>query len=131
MEFPSKPSVNSSEVRKNEQLEESNQSSSTTGEDWCGHGLVDALLSQVDAEALTEILSIQKKLLDRFEKTNEMLRTCNRLLEKRYEAARKEFSTYRSLIFQAKSDLESIFNRIRVLKQNLPEIQKPGNIDGD
>ncbi|VDN20755.1 unnamed protein product [Gongylonema pulchrum] len=54
----------------------------------------------------------------RFEKTNEMLVNCCALSSRRLEKAKKELIFNRQLILEMKSDLESIFRRIRALKQN-------------
>ncbi|KAI6189198.1 hypothetical protein M3Y98_00436700 [Aphelenchoides besseyi] len=81
--------------------------------------LVELLKSQVDHDTIEEILSAQRKTLDRFEKTNEMLATCRSLSEKRMEDTRKQFSTGKETINQAKADLESIFRRLKTIKQAL------------
>jgi hypothetical protein len=81
----------------------------------------DALLSQVDEENVNDIVKIQKKTLERFEKTNEMLRNCCILSEQRLEKAKKDFVANKDVILQAKSDLESIFRRIRIFKQILEQ----------
>lgn len=52
------------------------------------------------------------------EKTNEMLTNCCGLSANRLEKARKDLVENRQLILEMKSDLESIFRRIRVFKQN-------------
>lgn len=48
-----------------------------------------------------------------------MLSNCCSLTEKRLEKAKKDFAANKEMILQAKSDLESIFRRIRVFKQAL------------
>lgn len=60
--------------------------------------------------------------LSRFEKTNEMLSTCVALSESRYESARKEFMYYTKLLIDMKCDLDSIFRRVRIFKQNLRQL---------
>ncbi|VDM96961.1 unnamed protein product [Onchocerca ochengi] len=57
-------------------------------------------------------------ILTQFEKTNEMLTNCCILSAQRLEKARKDLAENRQLILEMKSDLESIFRRIRVFKQN-------------
>ncbi|CAG9538243.1 unnamed protein product [Cercopithifilaria johnstoni] len=89
---------------------------STSAEDNEEH-LVEALISQVDDEAITKIIQLQKKSLAHFEKTNEMLINCCRLSANRLEKARKDLAESKQLILEMKSDLESIFRRIRIFKQ--------------
>jgi peptidoglycan hydrolase CwlO-like protein len=50
-----------------------------------------------------------------------MLATCRNLTEKRLEDAKKQFTVGKDLINQSKSDLESIFQRIRNLKTILAD----------
>uniref|UniRef100_A0A7E5A0J5 KxDL domain-containing protein n=1 Tax=Panagrellus redivivus TaxID=6233 RepID=A0A7E5A0J5_PANRE len=80
---------------------------------------VDALLSQVDEDNVDDIIKIQKKALERFEKTNEMLITCVALSEKRLERAKTEFVENKKLLVNAKSDLEVVFRKLRNMKQLL------------
>uniref|UniRef100_A0AC34QR84 KxDL domain-containing protein n=1 Tax=Panagrolaimus sp. JU765 TaxID=591449 RepID=A0AC34QR84_9BILA len=87
---------------------------------------VDSLMSQIDQDNVDDIIKIQKKSMKRFEKTNEMLVNCVALSEKRLEKAKSEFAAHKSLIIDAKNDLESIFKKLRNIKQILmnkyPEI---------
>lgn len=62
---------------------------------------------------------IQRDMLGRFEKTNEMLINFNMLSSGRYEATLKEFQKHTQLLFDMKKDLDSIFRRIRVVKSRL------------
>ncbi|KAI6224354.1 KxDL motif-containing protein [Aphelenchoides fujianensis] len=87
---------------------------------------IELLKSQVNRETIEEILAVQRKTLDRFEKTNEMLATCRSLSEKRMEDARKQFNAGKETVNQAKSDLESVFKKLNTIKAALsaryPEI---------
>ncbi|KAI6215815.1 hypothetical protein M3Y94_00429100 [Aphelenchoides besseyi] len=76
----------------NESTKTASSSSSEVGS-FNEESLVELLKSQVDRDTIEEILSAQRKTLDRFEKTNEMLATCRSLSEKRMEDARKQFAT--------------------------------------
>ena len=80
---------------------------------------MESLKSQVDGGNTEDIIQGQKKALERFEKTNEMLATCSTLAEKRLEKARKEFAANKEQILQAKADLDSIFRRILLFKRTL------------
>ncbi|KAI6229497.1 KxDL domain-containing protein [Aphelenchoides besseyi] len=102
----------------NESTKTASSSSSEVGS-FNEESLVELLKSQVDRDTIEEILSAQRKTLDRFEKTNEMLATCRSLSEKRMEDARKQFATGKETINQAKADLESIFRRLKAIKQSL------------
>uniref|UniRef100_A0A915ERI6 KxDL domain-containing protein n=1 Tax=Ditylenchus dipsaci TaxID=166011 RepID=A0A915ERI6_9BILA len=82
---------------------------------------IESLTSQVDEENIEDIIRNQKKSLERFEKTNEMLSTCCALTERRLDKAKKEFAANKEVILQAKADLESIFRRIRGFKQTLSQ----------
>lgn len=48
-----------------------------------------------------------------------MLSNCVSLTDKRLEKAKKDFAANKEMIIQAKTDLESIFRRIRIFKQAL------------
>lgn len=65
------------------------------------------------------LFSLNSHRLIRFEKTNEMLSNCCLLSAKRLERAKKELTENKELILQMKSDLESVFRRIRIFKQDL------------
>uniref|UniRef100_A0AAF5PSD8 KxDL domain-containing protein n=1 Tax=Wuchereria bancrofti TaxID=6293 RepID=A0AAF5PSD8_WUCBA len=99
---------------------------SSTSVDGSEEHLVETLMSQVDDEAITTIIGLQKKSLAQFEKTNEMLTNCCVLSASRLEKARKDLAENRQLILEMKSDLESIFRRIRTFKQNY--ITKYGDV---
>uniref|UniRef100_A0A915BEE0 KxDL domain-containing protein n=1 Tax=Parascaris univalens TaxID=6257 RepID=A0A915BEE0_PARUN len=94
-------------------------SSSSTDEGSGEEHLVESLVSQVDSDNIAAIIRLQKKSLIRFEKTNEMLSNCCILSAKRLERAKKELTENKELILQMKSDLESVFRRIRIFKQDL------------
>ncbi|VDO12601.1 unnamed protein product [Brugia timori] len=91
---------------------------SSTSVDGSEEHLVETLMSQVDDEDITTIIGLQKKSLAQFEKTNEMLTNCCILSASRLEKARKDLAENRQLILEMKSDLESVFRRIRTFKQN-------------
>ncbi|KAI1729481.1 kxDL motif-containing protein [Ditylenchus destructor] len=97
------------------------KTSSTEEGSYREENFIESLTSQVDEENIEDIIRCQKKSLERFEKTNEMLSTCCALTERRLESAKKQFAANRELILQTKADLESIFRRIRGFKQALSQ----------
>merc|ERR1719158_110328 len=61
----------------------------------------------------------QKKMLQRFEKTNEMLTNVNTLSACRLERATSDFKKHTATVLDMKKDLDSIFKRIRNIKARL------------
>ncbi|KAK7789313.1 hypothetical protein R5R35_013286 [Gryllus longicercus] len=74
------------------------------------------IVNQQDVEAM---IRAQKQMLQRFEKTNEMLTNCNALSVNRLKTAGTEFKKHTQLLLEMKKDLDNIFKRIRVLKNKL------------
>jgi len=79
------------------------------------------LVNQQDVESM---IRAQKKMLQRFEKTNEMLSNCNTLSATRLERASKDFRGHINHLNEMKQDLESVFKRIRAIKTKL-SVQHP------
>jgi len=69
-------------------------------------------------EVLVQVRA-QKKMLQRFEKTNEMLTNVNTLSQTRLERATTDFKKHTALVVDMKKDLDSIFKRIRNIKAKL------------
>jgi hypothetical protein len=65
------------------------------------------------------IVRAQKKMLQRFEKTNEMLTNVNSLSATRLERAQNDFKKHTQNVVEMKKDLEVIFKRIRNIKAKL------------
>merc|ERR1712109_304309 len=61
------------------------------------------IVNQQDVEAM---IRAQKKMLQRFEKTNEMLSNCNSLSATRLERANKDFTRHVLHLKEVKKDLE-------------------------
>ncbi|XP_041464088.1 kxDL motif-containing protein 1-like isoform X2 [Lytechinus variegatus] len=80
---------------------------------------LDSLLSMVNQEDMIAILKAQSQMLDRFEKTNEMLSNFNRLSAKRYEKTFEQFKEHTETLLTMKKDLDTVFRRIRALKKKL------------
>ncbi|BFY98292.1 hypothetical protein BsWGS_01332 [Bradybaena similaris] len=78
-----------------------------------------SLMEQVNREDVASMVYIQRDMLSRFEKTNEMLINFNILSANRFDATVKDFQKHTQLLFDMKKDLDTVFKRIRVLKQRL------------
>ncbi|XP_065347247.1 kxDL motif-containing protein CG10681 [Cloeon dipterum] len=74
------------------------------------------LVNQQDVESM---IRAQKQMLQRFEKTNEMLINCNALSAGRLQSAQAEFKKHSQLLIEMKKDLDNIFKRTRALKTKL------------
>ncbi|XP_026477199.1 kxDL motif-containing protein CG10681-like [Ctenocephalides felis] len=74
------------------------------------------LVNQGDVESM---IRAQKQMLQRFEKTNEMLINCNSLSAGRLRSAGAEFKKYTQQLVDMKKDLDYIFKKIRVIKTKL------------
>lgn len=77
------------------------------------------ILNMVNAEDVNAIILAQKNMLDRFEKTNEMLLNFNGLSSARLQQMSERFLQHTRALLELKRDLDSIFRRIRTLKGKL------------
>jgi len=73
-------------------------------------------INQQDVELM---IRAQKQMLQRFEKTNEMLVNCNALSQVHLQKANQEFKKHIVLLNDVKKDLDNIFKRVRVLKSKI------------
>ncbi|XP_045103838.1 kxDL motif-containing protein CG10681-like [Portunus trituberculatus] len=80
---------------------------------------VQGLAGQINQQDVEAIIRAQKQMLQRFEKTNEMLSNCNSLSATRFALAQKEFKKHTALLVDMKKDLDNIFKRIRTIKTKL------------
>ncbi|NXA55753.1 KXDL1 protein, partial [Nothocercus julius] len=71
------------------------------------------VLGMVNAEDVNAIIQAQKNMLDRFEKTNEMLLNFNNLSSVRMQQMSERFLHHTRTLVEMKKDLDSIFRRIR------------------
>ncbi|NWJ03912.1 KXDL1 protein, partial [Crypturellus undulatus] len=71
------------------------------------------VLAMVNAEDVNAIIQAQKSMLDRFEKTNEMLLNFNNLSSVRMQQMSERFLHHTRTLVDMKKDLDSIFRRIR------------------
>ncbi|CAL8357195.1 unnamed protein product [Lota lota] len=74
------------------------------------------MLSMVNSEDVNAIIQAQRHMLDRFEKTNEMLINFNGLSNVRLQQMNEHFLGHTRTLVEMKKDLDSIFRRIRLLK---------------
>nr|CAG4648201.1 EOG090X0CBU [Moina brachiata] len=65
---------------------------------------------------IEQMIRAQKQMLQRFEKTNEMLVNCNALSQIHLQKATSEFKKHIQLLHELKRDLDNIFKRVKVLK---------------
>ncbi|NWQ91743.1 KXDL1 protein, partial [Burhinus bistriatus] len=86
----------------------------TASQVFCGR-----VLGMVNAEDVNAIILAQKNMLDRFEKTNEMLLNFNNLSSVRMQQMNERFLHHTKMLVEMKKDLDSIFRRIRTLKGKL------------
>ncbi|XP_063217221.1 kxDL motif-containing protein CG10681 isoform X1 [Bacillus rossius redtenbacheri] len=80
---------------------------------------IQGLAGIVDQQDVESMIRAQKQMLQRFEKTNEMLTNCNALSVNRLKSAGAEFKRHTQLLLDTKKDLDNIFKRIRTLKSKL------------
>ncbi|XP_051893758.1 kxDL motif-containing protein 1 isoform X2 [Pristis pectinata] len=77
------------------------------------------MLSMVNREDVNAIVQAQRHMLDRFEKTNEMLLNFNNLSSVRLNQMTERYLHHTRALVEMKKDLDSIFRRIRTLKDKL------------
>uniref|UniRef100_A0A3B1JAM0 KxDL motif-containing protein 1 n=1 Tax=Astyanax mexicanus TaxID=7994 RepID=A0A3B1JAM0_ASTMX len=77
------------------------------------------MLSMVNSEDVNAIIQAQRHMLDRFEKTNEMLINFNGLSNVRLQQMNDHFLLHTRTLIEMKKDLDSIFRRIRTLKSKI------------
>ncbi|KAE8632151.1 hypothetical protein XENTR_v10001453 [Xenopus tropicalis] len=77
------------------------------------------ILNMVNSEDVNAIILAQRHMLDRFEKTNEMLLNFNGLSNTRLQQMSDRFAHHTRTLVEMKKDLDIIFRRIRMLKGKL------------
>ncbi|VEN43976.1 unnamed protein product [Callosobruchus maculatus] len=80
---------------------------------------VQGLAGIVDQQDVESMIRAQKQMLQRFEKTNEMLTNCNALSASRLKTVVPEFKKHIHLLADMKKDLDYIFKKVRVIKTKL------------
>ncbi|MEE6488253.1 hypothetical protein FKM82_015167 [Ascaphus truei] len=77
------------------------------------------VLNMVNSDDVNAIILTQRHMLDRFEKTNEMLLNFNGLSSMRLQQMNDRFVHHTRTLVEMKKDLDIIFRRIRMLKGKL------------
>uniref|UniRef100_UPI00398E35FB kxDL motif-containing protein 1 n=1 Tax=Pristiophorus japonicus TaxID=55135 RepID=UPI00398E35FB len=77
------------------------------------------MLSMVNRDDVNAIVQAQRHMLDRFEKTNEMLLNFNNLSSVRLQQMAERSQHHTRALVDMKKDLDNIFRRIRTLKDKL------------
>uniref|UniRef100_A0A336M7F4 CSON011527 protein n=1 Tax=Culicoides sonorensis TaxID=179676 RepID=A0A336M7F4_CULSO len=80
---------------------------------------VQGLAGMVNFSDSEVMIRAQKQMLQRFEKTNEMLVNCNALSTSRLKIAQEEYKKMTKLLLEMKKDLDYVFMKIRKIKGKL------------
>ncbi|RZF33307.1 hypothetical protein LSTR_LSTR007652 [Laodelphax striatellus] len=80
---------------------------------------IQGLAGIVDQQDVESMIRAQKQMLQRFEKTNEMLLNCNSLSVNRLKVASVELKKHTQLLVEIRKDLDGVFKRVRSLKTKL------------
>ncbi|KAJ8968192.1 hypothetical protein NQ317_006794 [Molorchus minor] len=80
---------------------------------------IQGLAGIVDQQDVESMIRAQKQMLQRFEKTNEMLTNCNALSASRLKSVAPEFKKHMQLLLETKKDLDYVFKKIRAIKSKL------------
>ncbi|XP_033750258.1 kxDL motif-containing protein 1-like isoform X1 [Pecten maximus] len=82
----------------------------------------EALMGQIKGADVGAMVELQRDMLSRYEKTNEMLINFNMLSSSRFDATSQAFRAHTLLLYDMKKDLDVVFRRIRTLKQRLSKL---------
>jgi len=82
---------------------------------------IQGLAGMVNQQDIATIIKSQKYMLQRFEKTNEMLINCNQLSATRFQNASKDFKRHTAMLQEMKKDIDNIFKRIRNIKAKISQ----------
>lgn len=80
---------------------------------------IQGLAGIIDQQDVKSMIVAQKQMLQRFEKTNEMLTNCNALSASRLKLVGPEFKKHSQTFLEMKKDLDYIFKKIRVIKMKI------------
>lgn len=81
--------------------------------------VVQGVAGMVSQDDVARMVRAQKEMLQRFEKTNEMLSNVNSLSAVRLDRANKDFRKHTQNMLEMKRDLENIFKRLKTIKQKM------------
>ncbi|XP_060038395.1 kxDL motif-containing protein 1 isoform X1 [Erinaceus europaeus] len=87
---------------------------------FCSH-----MLSMVNEEDVNAIILAQKNMLDRFEKTNQMLLNFNGLAGARLQHMAERLGQHTRALLDMKRDLDSVFRRIRLVSPECSQARTP------
>ncbi|XP_032807933.1 kxDL motif-containing protein 1 isoform X1 [Petromyzon marinus] len=77
------------------------------------------LLGMVNQDDISAVVQAQRHMLDRFEKTNEMLLNFNELSSSRLASMTERFTQHTRTLADMRRDLDTVFRRIRTLRRKL------------
>ncbi|XP_060519266.1 kxDL motif-containing protein CG10681 [Cylas formicarius] len=80
---------------------------------------IQGLAGIVDQQDVESMIRAQKEMLQRFEKTNEMLTNCNVLSANRLKTVGPEFKRHIHLLLDMKKDLDYISKKIRAIRTKI------------
>ncbi|XP_062506900.1 kxDL motif-containing protein 1-like [Corticium candelabrum] len=80
---------------------------------------VERTIGMVNREDINSILELQNNMLQRFEKSNTQLDRLNEFSRQRYLKTVEQFRHHTRILVKMKRDLDSVFRRIKDLKQRL------------
>ena len=81
--------------------------------------VVQGVAGMVSQDDVARMVRAQKEMLQRFEKTNEMLSNVNSLSAVRLDRANKDFRKHTQNMLEMKRDLDTIFRRLKTIKQKM------------
>ena len=81
--------------------------------------VVQGVAGMVSQDDVARMVRAQKEMLQRFEKTNEMLSNVNSLSAVRLDRANKDFRKHTQNMLEMKRDLGTIFKRLKTIKQKM------------
>lgn len=84
-----------------------------------GSPMAASINAMINTHDLSKIVGLQQSMLKRFEKTNAKLDSFNDLSAAKLAVTLTTFKAHTNLLIQAKTDLDSVYRRIRDLKARL------------